>query len=269
MNGRCAWIALFGCCLPIAGLATVDPGILPCPAENSVVIAHLDADVTGDGALDRIMLMGKKFDQSSRYMVELSIDATGLDGENELCARLPQDSDSGYDPQLKAMDFTGDGVPDIFVSLPTGGSGGIINYIVYSLKDRHPKMLLDTGKTVIPKFSGRLLPDYKAEVIVDGKSHTIDLKDHKDYYDQMGYYKNSKLLKPTDVWGDGYGLITPVDIDDDGIYELRAVQRVRGINNADHIADIISILKWKEDKWSVVDIEVKAASDLGDNYNGA
>jgi hypothetical protein len=247
--------------LSAVGLAMANPRIVPCPADNSVVIVYLDADVTGDGVTDRVMLMGRRFDESSPYIVEMPVDVTNLDGRNELCTRLPEGSDSGYEPQLKAMDFTGDGVPDVFISSATGGSGGIMNYMIYSFKDQRSKLILDTSKTVIPKFTGRLLTNYKARVTVEGTTRIIDLKDRKTYYDQMGYYKKGKLLKPVDVWGGGYGLITPVDIDNNGIYELRTVQQVKGIANVDTIADIISILKYDNGKWKAASVEVKSVSD--------
>lgn len=238
-------------------LAVVDQKLLPCPAENSVVIGHLDADVTGDGIDDRVILMGRKFDQKSPYIVEMSVSLTDLDGENELCTRLPRESDSGYDPQIKAMDFTGDGITDVFVSSPTGGSGGIIDYIIYSFGGRRPKLLLDTNHIVIPKFTGHFLPDYKAKIIVDGKSSVIDLADRKQYYDEMGYYKAGKLLKSVEVWGGGYGMITPIDTDQNGVYELKAVQEARGIADFDRIAEIISHIKWEKGGWQVVSVSIK------------
>ncbi|MEN6355726.1 MAG: hypothetical protein ABFD83_01430 [Armatimonadota bacterium] len=243
--------------ISMPGWATLDPGILPCPAQDSVVVGQLDADVTGDGINDRVILMGRKLDNAGPYIVEMSIIVTDLDGKNELCTRLPKESDSGYDPQLKAMDFTGDGAPDVFISAPTGGSGGSINCIVYSFGGRQPKLLLDTNHTVKPAFTGHFLSDYKAQIDVDGKSSIIDLADRTKYYDEMGYYKNGKLLKSVEVWGGGYGLIAPVDADHNGVYELEAVQEVRGAANADRIAEIISHLKWEKGGWRVMNVRIK------------
>jgi hypothetical protein len=201
--------------------------------------------------------MGRKFDPTNRFIVEISIILADLDCKKVLCTRLPKESDSGYDPQLKAMDFTGDGVPDVFISSPTGGSGGIINYIIYSFKGREPKLLLDTTHTVIPTFTGHLLPDYRAQITVNGKSVIIDLADRITLYDETGYYKNGKLTKPTDVWGSGYALITPVDTDHNGVYELETVQEVRGTTNVDRIAEVIAVLKWENGVWKIVNEDVK------------
>ncbi|MCE5322697.1 L,D-transpeptidase [bacterium] len=241
-------------CLPACS-AMVDPKPMTCPAEDSVVIGQLDADVTGDGVKDRIILMGRKQDRAGHYVVEMSVRLTDLDGQNELCTRLPEKSGSGINPQLKAMDFTGDGTPDVLISSPT--DGGIINCVIYSFIDGRPKLLFDTNRGVMPAVTGHFLSDYKAEIIVGGQSSTVDLADHRKYYDQAGYYNNGKLLKSTEVITGGYGLITPVDVDHNGVYELEAIQEARGISGADPIAEIISHIKWDKDGWQVMDVSVR------------
>lgn len=39
---------------------------------------------------------------------------------------------AGYDPSIFLGDFTGDGVEEILISIPTGGSGGTYYHYIYS-----------------------------------------------------------------------------------------------------------------------------------------
>lgn len=248
---RVTVLSLFALIISMPGWATLDPGILPCPTQNSVVIGQLDSDVTGDGVNDRVLLMGKRIDKAGSYIAEMSIVVTDLDGNNELRTCLPKESDSGYDPVLKAMDFTGDSVPDVFISSSKGC------YVLYSLRGGQAKLLLDTTRKIEPEFTGKLLPGYKAQITICGKSTTIDLREHKNIYDEKGYYKNGRLVKSMDMRSGPFIQANPVDTDKDGIYEIQTTQDVPGITNCGYIAEIVSILKWENGGWKIASEDIK------------
>ena len=153
--------------------------------------------------------------------------------------------------------------------MPTGGSGGITNYI-YSLKDDKPQIIFDSDKTSV-KIYGEFIENYKAKIHAedpkDAMSITaiVDLKENKDMYDELGIYKDGKLPNLEDTSSNAnelmtyqlYGLIKAVDTNDDGIMELEAYQSVKGCCNADTIAHIITLWKWENGEWNLHRISVE------------
>ena len=142
--------------------------------------------------------------------------------------------------------------------------GGIIDYYIYSLKDK-PELIFDPEKVSV-EIEGEFVENYKGKIHArDPKGAldiiaTIDLKDRKDVYDELKIYKDGKLVK--DMYHELmpyqlYGLIKAVDVDNDGVMELEAYQSVRGCCNADFVANIITFWKWENDGWNLHRIAVE------------
>lgn len=219
---------------------------LPTPGPNLAqgqLLQTREIDVTGDGKPDTVSLIGTKLDISSPYYAKLFIVVSG-GGQNQVVIPL----EGGYQPRMMFCDFTGSKVPQIYVSAETGGSGGLSNYYLYSLKDNVPTAIaLPDPLHATATFKNNYVVKLKLQET--GKSYKIDIKDKKDDYEQFGVYKDGKVVKPIIVDVHPYGLLQPIDLEHDGVCELRGVQRISGIYNADTIGYINSIWKWKDGKW--------------------
>jgi hypothetical protein len=231
--------------------------------EDMFVLAKQKADINGDGKKEFVSIIGKRRYEDSIYMENINILVEPLNGEKGYAISLGE-YDGGYLPGMELWDFTGDEIPEVMVSIPTGGSGGIIDYYIYSLKDK-PELIFDPEKVSV-EIEGEFVENYKGKIHArDPKGAldiiaTIDLKDRKDVYDELEIYKDGKLVK--DMYHELmpyqlYGLIKAVDVDNDGVMELEAYQSVRGCCNADFVANIITIWKWENDGWNLHRIAVE------------
>lgn len=51
--------------------------------------------------------------------------------------------------------------------------------------------------------------------------------------------------------------LTPVDIDNDGVYELKGLQTIKGTCNADSIATATSLGQLTGNQWKLLEADVK------------
>ncbi|MDD9270666.1 hypothetical protein ACFPES_26775 [Paenibacillus sp. GCM10023248] len=243
---------LLACCLSFGGAGAVraagyeelpPPVQQPEPAQQGQLIQTRDIDVTGDGKPDNVSLVGSKLDMGSPYYDKLFVVVTSP-GQTRVVIPLQ----GGYNPNMQFCDFIGDKLPQIYVSAENGGSGGLSSFYMYSLKNNVP--------TAIPlPVPLRVSATFKKNYVVlmkiqeTGNSFKIDIKDRKDDYEQFGVYKDGKPVKPIIVTVDAYSLLKPVDKEGSGRCELRGVQRITGISNADTLGYVTSEWQWKKGGW--------------------
>lgn len=232
------------------------------PQDNMFILDSQKADVNGDGQEETVYLLGKKYPGSPIYMEHVYILVESSEGDGYVVT-LTEDGTGSYAPGMTLADLTGDGVNDVMVSLPTGGSGGIVNYYAFMLKDNEPRFIFDSTKDNMD-ISGIFIEDYKAKLSIKDAKNTyeltavIDLKDHKQYYDEANFYKDGEPQGTnTEVMPYSYYLIEINDTDNDGVYELQTYQSIRGICGADVIAQVIAGWKWVDGGWEITRIAVE------------
>ncbi|MDF2646682.1 MAG: hypothetical protein K0Q73_2487 [Paenibacillus sp.] len=222
----------------------------PQTAQQGELIQTREIDVTGDGKPDTVSLIGMKSDNSSPYYDKLFITVVG-----PVQTQVVIPLEGGYNPQMDFCDFIQDKLPQIYVSAETGGSGGLSYYYIYSLKNNVPTAIpLPSPLRVKATFKKNYVVQLKLEET--GKSFKIDIKDRKDDYDKFGVYKNGMVVKPIIVNVNDYGALKPMDVDRDGYCELRGIQRITGIANADTLGYALSVWKWKKGKWILKDSSI-------------
>ncbi len=204
-------------------------------------------DVTGDGFLDYVFLTGRRFQPSSPYMVDITLMIQ--DGRTGRITRVPLENNSGYSPMLFLGDFTGDKVSDIQVSIASGGSGGYYFNYIFSAKNNQVTKLFDSDVFNEQfQYEVNYLDNYKVQVV----SLTLDQEfildityKGQDYLDQL-YDVNGQLIRP--VQGNVYGLVNlyPVDVDNDGVYELQIWQEISGLYHADGLGYVLTFMRWDE-----------------------
>jgi hypothetical protein len=209
-------------------------------AKNDLVLLDRQfVDVTGDHVRDQVSLLGEKFSPDTVYYKQLYVEVVDQATQRPSVIELQ----GGYNPKLEFCDFNGDKVSDIYVSAETGGSAGTSDYYLYTALNNKPKALPVPQPLTI---SGQFHDHYLVSISIKehNMTYTLDLSNRKKTYDQAGYYKDGKLVTPTDVLPNTFSILNPVDRDRDGVCELYGVQRISGFYNADTIAYAISLWKW-------------------------
>lgn len=251
------------------------PG-LNLPQEMKV-IAIQKADITGDGAEDDVLLVGKTLPDNPAFYDQLSV--VVRDGKSGKLSVLPDGKNKqylrGYEPKLFLGDFTGDKLSDVMVTLATGGSGGTYNHLIASWRNNRPAVIFGETENEGLKIKGKYLDGFKAELFsaVLNKTFMVDVSGFKrtfiqaNVYDESGKYiyvnpYRGKNAQQYDIFSDPFFSLVPVDVNSDGVYELQGKQNVWGPFHVFTITTVTSLWKYKNGKWNVTDAEYTLTYDI-------
>lgn len=217
--------------------------------DDMIAIIDEKADISGDGKEDFVSIKGIRYEDDSDFLREVYIQIQASNGE-KYKAKL----EAGFDPQLQFIDMNQDGIKDLFISVETGGSGGVSNYYLYSLKDFE---LTDLTVPETVMMTTHFEDDYKASTIIQetGDTYTFDLKTRAKDYEKLGLYSKGRLNEPMELMVDPYSTLKPVKLKD-GTNGLRGLQRISGANHADSIAFIESQWKYVNEQWALNSVKV-------------
>lgn len=160
---------------------------------------------------------------------------------------LPKENQANYDGSLFLSDLDGDSDDEIVLHELIGGATSAV-YVsrVFDFKndeiveifcsDYSKDKFYDTG------FSSKLLEDKK--IIIENKftnyKATFSLEGRSDDYYDILYDKN---FRHAGIMVDTFSKIEPVDIDNDGVYELKCYQYTSLLGHLDYIGTSVSVLK--------------------------
>ncbi len=232
-------------------------------STDSYILASATADVTGDGTADSITLTGQKANSRTGYASKMTLVVYDVQTEQSYSLDLGM---GGYEGKLFVGDFTGDHIADIFVSAPTGGSGGIVDHRIATFSDKQPTLIFKKEDNKGVSFSGQFLEGWKTEITntETGKSIIIETGKNRADYIRLGIYNEAgHVLKETKPWNNHFSLLEPIDPDNDGTYELKGYQRIVGAYNADPLAVVETQWKYENNSWAVR--QIKVAIDLLNN----
>ena len=213
------------------------------------IVSFERGDVTGDGIPDNVYLTGIKtpdspFTQNITLFVQ--------DGRTGSYSSVQLRDNTGYNPTLFLGDFTGDGVADILISIATGGSGGIMNYFIYSFVNNRAQLLFDFNEyNEQYQYEVHYQDNYKVEVVskINNQKYIIDISTRDAEYLNEIYDRNGKLKSPITGFVNPLSGLYPVDFDSNGVYELLAYQKIAGRYNADALGYVLNTLGWKENRF--------------------
>ena len=140
-------------------------------------------------------IFGWIFTQDSIYLRNITLSVQ--DGMTGAIRNVPLRVDSGFGPTITLFDFMGNGVPDILISIASGGSGGIIFYYVYSFMNFMPRLMFDFEEYDEKyKYTVIYLDYYKVEVtsLYNNERYLIDISNRgidylSEIYDEAGRLK--------------------------------------------------------------------------------
>lgn len=235
-------------------------------SDKLVILHQQEGVLSADGDIWTIMLLGQEFPESQIYYTNLTIVAQNPKDGSTIVQALPEDANEGYEPTFTLVHVANGKQQGILVEAPTGGSGGIVNYLLYQLQDNQ-LMLTFSNEMNAPKMDFRFLDNYQLKLYNYDLNRVMQLPitENKEQYDEAGIYDNGKVLqaKPQDVvMIDPYGKVTPIDIDNDGIMELQGIQSISAIYHANGVGYLISTWKWSPEDSSFHLINIEAVSTL-------
>lgn len=221
-------------------------------SKGQYVIEQKQADVNGDKIEDTVFLIGEKDKKEDIYNKNIMVKV--VDGKKNQVKDIKFKDFGGYEGELFLGDFTGDKVSDIMVTTSTGGSGGIVNTRIATIKDNKVKEIFKEEDNQGLNFTGEFVDGFKAELkdLKNNEEIILDVSAFKDMYVEGKIYdKDGKLLEKVEPWTDPFSMIDAVDMDGDGVYELKGYQKISGSCHANTISRINTIWKYENEKWNI------------------
>ena len=237
----------------ILSLFPASPLLAKEKEENTIRIESYQADVTGDGLLETIDLKGIPLSKSAGYFHDIWAEVKSPDKEDH---RWKINFGGGYEPSIQFVDLNHDNVLDLLFQSPTGGSGGLYHYNLYSLKDAN---LTDIPLPKHKYISGEFVDDFKAKLHFspNKKAVNIELKNTQEYVQNGIYNKNGKLQKTTPLIIDPIAFFEPIEISERKGYGLKSFKQVSGAYHADQLGTIESLWYYEDGEWIILKTQWK------------
>ncbi|MCT8978792.1 hypothetical protein N4T77_19615 [Clostridium sp. CX1] len=212
------------------------------------------ADVNGDGVLETLTLTGKKPYGENGFIEDITLTIKNEKAAADIVVK-PENND-GYSPTLFIGKFTEDKVPQVLLSIASGGSGGYYFNYLYSFKDNITKSLFDVDKFNEMSTYNAVYQDYYKVKITseDGKlKGLIDLTAirDKDYLSNL-YNPNGTLKKPEVGGVLSLGALSPLSLNGADVFYLLTNQRIIGLYNSDTLGAIESILQVTDNGFNII-----------------
>lgn len=207
-------------------------------------IASVRADLDGDGKTEEVTLVGERKDGELAWQnLKLVVDSEA----SCKAATIPLPDAAAYDPYLAAGRFTLGRREQVLIVLPTGGSGGIVDFFVYGLENGEYAPLLSADQFAAEyPYAVTYLNGYRTLVTNEksGAEYLIDLSGRNAEYLNGLYDETGKLKAPQAGFVEPVSLIYPADVDGNGVLELVTWQQVSGLYHADQLGFVINHLQW-------------------------
>ncbi|KMT23297.1 hypothetical protein [Clostridium cylindrosporum] len=224
-----------------------DPELNQNPQVNYYIIDMQTGDVTGDGTPDEVYLLGTQPSSSLGPDFFDNITLGVIDGKTKKTTYLRFKFNAGTNPRMVLSDFTGDGAKDIFISIAENVPGGNYFYYLFSMIDNNPKSLFNFMQFNQDSIYSVIFKDYY-EVQVTGtntkKEYVLNIGFKGPEYLSKFYLANGKLINPVKGNVLPLGYLFPVDINDDGVMELMAFQKIVGNAPSDVLGYIQTLLSF-------------------------
>ena len=230
---------------------------------NYAVLGVEKGNLQADGRIDQVRLLALR-KEDGIYNRALLLEITPLELEEEpFLIHLPEDV-KGFGSKMELKNFVSARKSEILLSVESANDA-VERLLIVEVSERQGRVIYDSRTAAIPTIEGKFFDNYRAEVFVreTGARALIDLSSRKESYNEKRVYHESTgaLRSPVTVWKDRLSLLQPVDMDGDGLYELRGVADLVGVTRADRIAYVEFTLRY-DGAWRVRDSWVVPAEDL-------
>jgi hypothetical protein len=209
-------------------------------------------DVNGDGIPDHVYLFGNKPDGPSGIFAD-QITLVIQDGYTQQRTVVPLQNNAGYNAALFLSDFDQNKIPDILVSIDSGGSGGYGIFYVYSFAHNTLHLLFDS-ESYNQQYKFRVQYEDMYKVTVSSAQldilFAIDISGKGYAYLSAYYNDDGKLKKPLQGEVLAIAALNPiVTAGNRSSFDLLALQRIIGTTNADTLGYVENLLTWEGSKF--------------------
>lgn len=233
------------------------------PADDRIH-ARAQADVTGDGVDDSILLIGHPYSGDSLFCT--SHDVVVYDGvTGDRITMVLGGTSGGYPGTLFVGQIDGDSAFDVVVAIPSGGSGGITNPFVVSFQGGKPRFLGDPQALArgaqldahgLDHFRVRITDSERGRQFMLGLPGPGSASGPEfDYYDGT-YSKSGKLIGPIDISIDDVGGLEVAPISRTGLNELVTYQKVWAVAHANSIGMVRTVWRWTGRQLAIAAVDV-------------
>jgi len=229
--------------------------------RNTYILDYKQEDVSGDSVKDDVLLVGVKKDGSKGLFCE-DINVVIKDGKTKKYTKLSQGKiNSGYNGKLFLADFNGDKIADIFIEVAKDKDHEEAICSIISFKDNKTVHLFDPVKFGLGlNYEIKYLDGFKVNIInkVANKEYPLDIVSKKEDYIKAGIYdETGKLIN--EIHGKCYGIneLKPIDIDNDGVFELQGLQKLCGTSDKDSLGYGRSLWKYNKSRFILISIQVE------------
>lgn len=233
-------------------------------AKKGELLQTAIGDVDNDGKNENVALYGIKFTKGASYYKELYV--VVRDEKNAKVENSFELEFGGYVPRLILSNITAKKSCEIVVSAPTGGSGGMVDYSIWSLKNNFLNEIFSREDNDGIELEGEFLPDYKAKFYfpLAEKAIITDLPRGPRAYIQAGLYDTQGNLLKNHIKPYMQGIINllPIDTNGDGVSELLFTQKIVGLYSADTLGYVVGSLRYDGYTWNLIDINVRMNLNL-------
>lgn len=234
-----------------------------------VVLDHKRGDVTGDGVIDQVWLIGQRSSQSPFEENITLVIQDGASGRRVSVFLEP----GGYGSRLFLGDFTKDRVEDIKVSIDSGGSGEVAYYYIFSFRNNQLSELFNYN-TFNKEYPYEVnFQDYYRLEVLDPKLNQkfmIDISGRGvDYLSEI-YLPDGKLKTPLKGGVNPLGALWPIVRNEkEGGFDLFSQQRITGRYNADSFGYMQMFLAWEDNQFTPKFAEAAIlGSEIEEKYGG-
>ncbi|UWG95436.1 hypothetical protein LPY66_10910 [Dehalobacter sp. DCM] len=227
--------------------------------EGTNIADSVRGDMNSDGNPEEIILTGVLQEAVDPLLHDVKI--TVKDGKTGNFATASIGPDNvGYEPKLFIGSFTGAESNELFVSVTTGGSGGIVVYSLLHYVDGQisPVITQSDLNDGLP-LTLTCSDGFKLTAEDKGTGYTaqIDLSKGTDDYVAMNIYdQKGKLVGDPNILLDGYSLMEAIDVNGDGLLELQGTQAISVGAHANQVARAESVWSVKDGKLQLLEEKV-------------
>lgn len=250
---------------------TAVAALLPLTAQAARTLPAFDrvhvraqADVTGDGIDDSILLVGHPYSDEGLFCTTHDIVVNdGATGE-QITMALGERS-AGYPGTLFVGRIDSDNALDIVVAIPTGGSGGITNPFVISFAGGKARHIIDPDTlargaelqaNALDHFMVEMIdPERRSRFTLGLAGPGSDTDPELDYCNGI-YSESGKLVRPLDVNIDDAGAVEVVPTRTTGQNELVTYQKVWAVAHANSIGAVRTVWRWTGRQLAIAAVDV-------------
>jgi hypothetical protein len=229
---------------------------------NYAVLGVENGNLEADDRLDRVRLLALR-KEDGIYDRALLLEIAPPEEEPFLIHF--SDDVKGFDSKIELKNFVSPRKSEILLSVK-GVNDEIGRLLVVEVREKQGRVIYDSRTVAIPTIKGKFYDNYRAEVFVQetGARALIDLSSRKANYDRRRVYHEStgSLRNPITIWEDRHSELQPVDVDGDGLHELKGVIDLVGVTRADRIAYVEFTLQYDGNAWHVLESWVVPVEDL-------